>query len=100
MRETSQTTDQASRRVLLCGYYGEHNLGDDALLEVLLGQLPAGCQATVTAHDTALVQERFGVETVPRRRLALVLKALGRCDARVLGGGSVLQDSTSCRSRL
>ena len=27
---------------LLCGYYGEHNLGDDALLAVLLGQLPPG----------------------------------------------------------
>ena len=30
------------RPVLLCGYYGEHNLGDDALLEALLSQLPAG----------------------------------------------------------
>ena len=100
MRETRQTTDQPQRRVLLCGYYGEHNLGDDALLEVLLGQLPAHCRATVTAHDTALVEERFGVETVPRRRLALVLKALGRCDALVLGGGSLLQDSTSFRSLL
>jgi polysaccharide pyruvyl transferase WcaK-like protein len=29
-------------RALICGYYGEHNLGDDALLEVLLDQLPAG----------------------------------------------------------
>jgi polysaccharide pyruvyl transferase CsaB len=87
-------------RVLLCGYYGEHNLGDDALLEVLLSQLPAGCQATVTAHDAALVRERFGVETVPRRSLALVLKALRRCDALVLGGGSLLQDSTSFRSLL
>ena len=100
MRETRQTTDQPQRRVLLCGYYGEHNLGDDALLEVLLGQLPAHCRATVTAHDTALVQERFGVETVPRRRLPLVLKALGRCEALVLGGGSLLQDSTSFRSLL
>jgi polysaccharide pyruvyl transferase CsaB len=88
------------RRVLLCGYYGEHNLGDDALLEVLLSQLPAGCQAVVTAHDAALVHERFGVETVPRRSLPLVLKALRRCDALVLGGGSLLQDSTSFRSLL
>jgi polysaccharide pyruvyl transferase WcaK-like protein len=30
----------------------------------------------------------------------LVLKALGRCDALVLGGGSLLQDSTSFRSLL
>lgn len=92
--------DAARPRVLLCGYYGEHNLGDDALLEVLLSQLPAACQAVVTAHDTTLVHERFGVETVPRRRLPLVLKALGRCDALVLGGGSLLQDSTSFRSLL
>ena len=26
--------------LLLCGYYGEHNLGDDALLQVLVSSLP------------------------------------------------------------
>ncbi len=87
-------------RALICGYYGEHNLGDDALLEVLLDQLPAGCQPLVTAHDQALVQKRFGVETTDRRRLKGVLGALGRCDALVLGGGSLLQDATSFRSLL
>ncbi|MFM7085652.1 MAG: polysaccharide pyruvyl transferase CsaB [Cyanobium sp.] len=86
--------------MLLCGYYGEHNLGDDALLQVLLQQLPPGWQPLVTAHDQALVQQAFGVETVDRRRLAAVLAALGRCRALVLGGGSLLQDSTSFRSLL
>jgi polysaccharide pyruvyl transferase CsaB len=88
----------ASRPVLLCGYYGEHNLGDDALLEALLGQLPAGVTPLVTAHDETQVQARFGVATVPRRRLKAVLAALGRCRALVLGGGSLLQDATSFRS--
>ena len=97
---TPAKTDQSARRPLLCGYYGEHNLGDDALLEVLLAQLPAGCLATVTAHDGALVRQRFGVETVARRSLTLVLKALRHCDALVLGGGSLLQDSTSFKSLL
>jgi len=87
-------------RALICGYYGEHNLGDDALLEVLLDQLPVGCRPLVTAHDQALVQERFGVETTDRLRLKGVLAALGRCDALVLGGGSLLQDATSFRSLL
>jgi polysaccharide pyruvyl transferase CsaB len=87
-------------RALICGYYGEHNLGDDALLQVLLGQLPAGCHPLVTAHDQRMVQERFGVETTDRRRLGAVLAALGRCDALVLGGGSLLQDATSFRSLL
>ena len=100
MVATRQEISEPPQRLLLCGYYGEHNLGDDALLEVLLAQLPAGYQATVTAHDGALVRQRFGVDTVPRRSLPLVLKALRRCRALVLGGGSLLQDSTSFKSLL
>ena len=84
--------------VLLCGYYGEHNLGDDALLEALLSLMPAGLPALVTAHDQAQVQQRFGVATVPRRSLKAVLAALGGCRALVFGGGSLLQDATSFRS--
>lgn len=85
---------------LLCGYYGEHNLGDDALLAALLQQLPASASPVVTAFDEGQVQARFAVTTVPRRSLGTVLRALGRCDALVLGGGSLLQDSTSFRSLL
>ncbi len=87
-----------ARRPLLCGYYGEHNLGDDALLAVLLSMLPPQAEPLVTAHDQALVRSRFGVATVERRRLGAVLAALDRCDALVLGGGSLLQDATSFRS--
>ncbi|MFM8936391.1 MAG: polysaccharide pyruvyl transferase CsaB [Vulcanococcus sp.] len=89
-----------TRPVLLCGYYGEHNLGDDALLEALLRELPTGLTPLVTAHDEGQVQARFGVATVPRRRLKAVLAALGRCRALVLGGGSLLQDATSFKSLL
>ncbi len=86
--------------VLVCGYYGEHNLGDDALLQVLLQQLPAVITPVVTAWDQPLVRRLYGVETTDRRRLGGVLAALGRCRALVLGGGSLLQDSTSFRSLL
>lgn len=86
------------RRPLLCGYYGEHNLGDDALLEVLLRALPSGCTPVVTAHDEGWVRERFGVATCDRRQVMGVLGALASCDALVLGGGSLLQDATSLQS--
>lgn len=86
--------------MLLCGYYGEHNLGDDALLAALLQQLPPGKEPVVTAYDQAQVEDRFGVATCPRRSLRAVLAALKRCDALVLGGGSLLQDATSFRSLL
>jgi hypothetical protein len=45
------------RRILLCGYYGEHNLGDDALLEVLNRQLPKGWQPVITANSASAVQK-------------------------------------------
>lgn len=89
-----------ARPVLLCGYYGEHNLGDDALLESLLSQLPPSAIPLVTAHDQPLVQGRHRVATVQRRSLGQVLRALTRSRALVLGGGSLLQDSTSFRSLL
>ena len=92
-------------RVLLCGYYGEHNLGDDALLEVLLRQLPQGWTPRITAHDQEQVRDRFqaawpSLETVDRRSPRAVLAALADCQALVLGGGSLLQDATSFRSLL
>jgi polysaccharide pyruvyl transferase CsaB len=90
----------ASRQALLCGYYGEHNIGDDALLAALLQQLPSGWTPLVTGYDQAELEQRFGVATCPRRSLKAVLAALGRCQALVLGGGSLLQDATSWRSLL
>jgi polysaccharide pyruvyl transferase CsaB len=87
-------------KVLLCGYYGEHNLGDDALLEVLLSQLPSGWEPLVTAADQGQVRRRFAVATTDRRRLGAVLRALAGCDGLVLGGGSLLQDATSFTSLL
>jgi polysaccharide pyruvyl transferase CsaB len=87
-------------RPLLVGYYGEHNLGDDALLEVLLQQLPAEAEPIVTARDQQLVVRSFGVACVDRGSLPQVLAALGSAQALVLGGGSLLQDSTSFGSLL
>jgi polysaccharide pyruvyl transferase CsaB len=93
-------TRGVSDPVLLCGYYGEHNLGDDALLEALLAQLPTDTTALVTAFDQQEVAERHGVSTVQRRSLKAVLAALSSSRALVLGGGSLLQDATSFRSLL
>ena len=87
-------------RPLLCGYYGEHNIGDDALLQALLQSLPADAKPCVTAADQQQVQQRFGVSSCDRRCLRSTLRALRHCDGLILGGGSLLQDSTSWRSLL
>ena len=86
-------------RVLLCGYYGEHNLGDDALLQVLVSQVPGDWDVVVTARDSDAVHALVrGVSTVNRRSLSATLQALKHVDAFVLGGGSLLQDGTSFKS--
>ena len=52
--------------VLLCGYYGEHNLGDDALLAALLAQLPPSVTPLVTAFDQDQITRQHGVASVNR----------------------------------
>ena len=88
-----------TRTLLLCGYYGESNLGDDALLQVLLQQIPAGFGLLITANDREALRALAPMAvTVSRKSLVSVLGAVGRTDALILGGGSLLQDSTSLRS--
>lgn len=93
-----QSPPASPLKILICGYYGEHNLGDDALLQCLLQELPKGWQPLVTAADQELVQKRFKVASCDRRSLSATLRALGQSAALVLGGGSLLQDSTSFKS--
>jgi len=87
--------------VMLCGYYGEHNLGDDALLSVLLEELPSEWHPCITAFDrNSVLQLRSSASVVQRRSLFATARALMSVDALVLGGGSLLQDSTSLKSLL
>lgn len=91
--------DRSAATLLLCGYYGEKNLGDDALLTVLLEDLPADCRLLITARDVNDLHQLCPSATwVDRRSLKAVVAAVGKVDAVVLGGGSLLQDSTSFRS--
>lgn len=100
MGDGARTRPRPGSRVLLCGYYGEHNRGDDALLATLLALLPPSCTVVVTARDQRQVQAQFGVATCPRGGPIRLLLALVRTQVLVLGGGSLLQDSTSRRSLL
>ena len=100
MEDGARIRPRPFSRVLLCGYYGEHNLGDDALLATLLALLPPSCQVVATARDQQQVREQFGVATCPRGEPVRLLLALLRTRVVVLGGGSLLQDSTSRRSLL
>ena len=83
-------------KLLLAGYFGFDNAGDEALFE---SEVENFRKLDPTVEITALVQDpstakRLGVATVPRKDLAKVWKALRACDLFVLGGGGLFQDVT------
>ncbi|MCI9443445.1 MAG: polysaccharide pyruvyl transferase CsaB [Oscillospiraceae bacterium] len=94
--------DQVRRRkhrVLVSGYYGFSNAGDDAILEAIRQSVQGeDIGVTVLSNAPALTWKQYGMDAVPRFRMGRVFAALRRCDALLSGGGSLLQDTTSTRS--
>ena len=90
-------------RVLLSGYYGFGNLGDEALLEVILDRLRArfpSARLEVLSASPKLTASQHRVETALRSDWREVRAAIARSDVVVSGGGGLLQNATSTRSLL
>ena len=85
----------AKMRVLLSGYYGKGNGGDEALLATLLQMLPSDVTPVVLSGNPEETHRRYGVECYNRMAFFQVIKALRSCDAFIWGGGSLIQDVTS-----
>jgi polysaccharide pyruvyl transferase CsaB len=87
--------------VAISGYYGFHNLGDEAVLYSIvtaLRELRPGPGITVLSADPSSTARACGVEAVNRWRPGEVAKALRGCDLLISGGGSLLQDVTGFKS--
>lgn len=100
--ESRRGPTEGRRGVLIAGYYGYGNLGDEAILESLLGDLtallPHHAFRVLTAGSACARRAR--VEFLPRLQPRAILEAMRRSQLLVLGGGSLIQDSTSLRSLL
>ncbi len=91
------------KRVVLSGYYGYGNAGDEAILEALARSVSAaspGAEITVLSRDARATVRDFGCSAAPRFSPVRVSQAVKKCDLLVSGGGSLLQDNTSTRSLL
>ncbi len=87
-------------RVVIAGYYGYRNWGDEGSLAAILCGLDIPVQATVLSGDPAFTEATYGVPAIPRMHLRAVRQAILDSDALIFGGGSLLQDATSLRSLL
>ncbi|RMF21514.1 MAG: polysaccharide pyruvyl transferase CsaB, partial [Cyanobacteria bacterium J083] len=86
------------KRALICGYYGQGNAGDEALLVALLQMLPTGVEPIVISANPSQTQQLYGVASCPRTDTFTLLKAFKYTDLFIWGGGSLMQDVTSLKS--
>ncbi len=88
-------------RLLICGYYGFGNLGDEALLEVIVSQLktryPYATIDVLSAKPDETAHE-LRVLATSRWDARAVRGAIDRADVLLSGGGGLLQNATSLRS--
>lgn len=88
-------------KIVISGYYGFTNAGDEAMLAAMieaLSELEPGVSITVISGDPKDTAARHGVAAVYRLNYPEIIKALAKCDLLISGGGSLLQDVTSDRS--
>jgi polysaccharide pyruvyl transferase CsaB len=90
-------------RLLISGYYGFGNAGDEAVLAAILTSLrrqAAALECAVLSAAPQVTRRLHGVPAFHRARPREVLAAMRGCDLFVSGGGSLLQDVTSLNSLL
>lgn len=92
-------------QVLMSGYYGFDNAGDDAILQAVQQEILAqdqgdNIQICVLSNNPKETTARYGLGAIHRFDLIGVARQMWQSDGLISGGGSLLQDRTSNRSLL
>lgn len=92
-----------NKRILISGYYGFDNSGDDAILKAIVKDLNENnnsIEITALSNRPDFTEKIYNINAVNRFKIKDVIKAIKSCDLFISGGGSLLQDVTSTRSLL
>lgn len=91
---------KGSPSVIICGYYGYGNIGDEATLYQTVKRLRSQniTDITVLSRTPKKSARDFCVKSVYRYNLFKIIKKLQNADVFMLGGGNLLQNQTSNRS--
>ncbi len=88
-------------RIVVSGYYGSKNAGDEAMLAAMLevlADLDPQLHITVISANPEDTKKRHGVDSIFWLSLPALLREIWRADLLISGGGSLLQNVTSRRS--
>ncbi|WDQ33191.1 polysaccharide pyruvyl transferase CsaB [Paenibacillus marchantiae] len=94
-----------SQKLVISGYYGFRNSGDEAVLKSILTALEeeshrsnVTIEPIVLSGDPESTTLMYGVRSVHRMKLKEVREAIKESDGLISGGGSLLQDATGLKS--
>ena len=90
-------------KILISGYYGFDNAGDEAILTAMLqnfGRLWPNASCSVLSGNPSETTRIYGVKSIHRFHFGEIISAINSSDVFISGGGSLLQDVTSKRSLL
>jgi polysaccharide pyruvyl transferase CsaB len=86
-------SSERAPRVLLGGWYGAANLGDELVFATFVRWLrEAGAQPQAISVHPQLTEREFGVPAVGYGDLPAIVEAMALADRFVLGGGGLFQD--------
>ena len=86
-------------KILLSGYYGFDNAGDEAILSALVTEIKAlGHELTVLSSHPEKTARAHNVKAVSRTHPIALFRAISSCNVMFSGGGGLLQDKTSSRT--
>lgn len=88
-------------RILVSGYYGFANSGDDALLGAIIQNMreyDPDMEITVLSKNPAETRALYGVESINRYNMFQIMSRMKKAKLLISGGGSLLQDRTSSKS--
>ncbi len=88
-------------KILISGYYGSKNGGDEAMLAAMLEvlrEMDSNISATVISLNPEYTKKRHKVDAVKWLDIFSIIKKILAADLLISGGGSLLQNVTSRRS--
>ncbi len=88
-------------RVVISGYYGFDNMGDELILETLVEPLKErDFQITVLSNNPQKTKEQLGVNALHRLNYPDIIDEIARSHLFISGGGGLFQDATGPASAL
>ncbi|MBO5363979.1 MAG: polysaccharide pyruvyl transferase CsaB [Clostridia bacterium] len=95
------TLDKGAPDVMISGYYGFHNSGDDSILKAMVESFRIarpGIRILALSNDPAETKAVYGIDAIHRFDLFRIVKNLRKTRLLLSGGGSLIQDVTSDKS--